>query len=340
MSDVGTGRVAIVLEGYSGLAGGLNSHLIDGIAVASLERLDDFKDLPTVAETLPGFVAGGWNVLLAPVGTPDAIIQKASKDLNKAMEDAELKKKLAALGAYPHPMTPARGHRLRPGPAAHLAADRGKGRTQEMESEVRPRRRALVCIGARCLAGAARRAAPAAAETFPDRPIKVIAPFTPGSPNDVVARLIAHADVGAARAIGGGREQAGRRHRDRRQGDDDSGAGRLYPDDLQQPDAFHHAAGQQDLHLRSAEGLRADRIGGERRADAGDRARGAGERRCRNSSPMPGPIRASSTSASARAPCRNWSARCSSSRPAPTSPTSPTRAASRRSPTCWAAGCR
>jgi tripartite-type tricarboxylate transporter receptor subunit TctC len=107
MSDVGTGRVAAVLEGYSGLAGGLNSHLIDGIAVASLERLDDFKDLPTVAETLPGFVAGGWNVLLAPVGTPDALIQKIGKDLNKAMEDAELKKKLAALGAYPHPMTPA-----------------------------------------------------------------------------------------------------------------------------------------------------------------------------------------------------------------------------------------
>ena len=32
---------------------------------------------------------------------------------------------------------------------------------------------------------------PAPAQTFPDRPIKIIAPFTPGSPNDVVARLIA-----------------------------------------------------------------------------------------------------------------------------------------------------
>jgi tripartite-type tricarboxylate transporter receptor subunit TctC len=107
MSDVGTGRVAIVIEGYSGLAGGMNSKLINGIAVASLERLDHFKDLATVAETLPGFLAGGWNVLLAPVGTPDSIIQKASGDLRKAMEDAELKKKLAALGAYVHPMTPA-----------------------------------------------------------------------------------------------------------------------------------------------------------------------------------------------------------------------------------------
>jgi len=107
MSDVGTGRVAIVIEGYSGLAGGLNSGLIKGIAVASLDRLDDFKDLPTVAEVLPGFVAGGWNVLLAPVGTPDAIIKKASVDLRKALDDAELKKKLGQLGAYLHPMTPA-----------------------------------------------------------------------------------------------------------------------------------------------------------------------------------------------------------------------------------------
>lgn len=106
MSDVGTGRVAVVLEGYSGLAGGLTSGLIKGIAVASLERLPDFKDLPTVAETLTGFIAGGWNVLLAPVGTPDAIVQKASVDLRKAMDDADVKKKLAQLGAYVHAMTP------------------------------------------------------------------------------------------------------------------------------------------------------------------------------------------------------------------------------------------
>jgi tripartite-type tricarboxylate transporter receptor subunit TctC len=106
MADVGTGRVAIVIEGYSGLAGGLTSGLIKGIAVSSLERLDDFKDLATVAEVLPGFIAGGWNVLLAPVGTPEAITRKASADLRKALDDAEVKSKLAALGAYLHAMTP------------------------------------------------------------------------------------------------------------------------------------------------------------------------------------------------------------------------------------------
>jgi tripartite-type tricarboxylate transporter receptor subunit TctC len=107
MADLATGRVNVVLEGYAGLAGGLNSGSIKGIAVASRQRLDDFKDLPTVAETLPGFIAGGWNVLLAPVGTPDAIIQKANADLRKALDENVLKSKLAALGAYLLPMTPA-----------------------------------------------------------------------------------------------------------------------------------------------------------------------------------------------------------------------------------------
>jgi tripartite-type tricarboxylate transporter receptor subunit TctC len=106
MADVGTGRVAVVIEGYSGLAGGMTGGLITGIAVSSYERLADFKDLATVAEVLPGFIAGGWNVLLAPVGTPEAIIRKASVDLRKALDDAEVKTKLASLGAYLHPMTP------------------------------------------------------------------------------------------------------------------------------------------------------------------------------------------------------------------------------------------
>src|SRR3981081_4889589 len=44
MADVGTGRVAIVIEGYSGLAGGLTGGLIKGIAVSSYERLGGFKE--------------------------------------------------------------------------------------------------------------------------------------------------------------------------------------------------------------------------------------------------------------------------------------------------------
>ena len=107
IADVTTGRIAIVIEAYSGLAGGLEGGSIKGIAVTSYERLREFKDLATVAETLPGFIAGGWNVLLAPVGTPAAIVNKASADLAKVLAEPEVKNKLATLGAYVHPMSPA-----------------------------------------------------------------------------------------------------------------------------------------------------------------------------------------------------------------------------------------
>jgi tripartite-type tricarboxylate transporter receptor subunit TctC len=106
LADLLAGRVAIVIDGYSGLASGLQGGMFKGLAVASPARLPGFENLPTVAETLPGFIAGGWNVLLAPVGTPEAIIRKASIDLRRALDQAEIKSKLAALGAYLNPMTP------------------------------------------------------------------------------------------------------------------------------------------------------------------------------------------------------------------------------------------
>lgn len=106
LSDLIAGRVAIVLDGYSGLAAGWEGGSLKGVAVATTERLPEFPDLPTVAETLPGFFAGGWNVLLAPLGTPEPIVRKVSADLRTALADAEVKKKLAGLGAYVRPMSP------------------------------------------------------------------------------------------------------------------------------------------------------------------------------------------------------------------------------------------
>jgi tripartite-type tricarboxylate transporter receptor subunit TctC len=107
MNDIVSGRVALVLDGFSGLAGALQGNLIKGLAATSPERVASFPDIPTVAETLPGFVVGAWNVLVAPVGTPDAIIRKVSIDLRKALEDPEVVSKFATLGSVVRPMSPA-----------------------------------------------------------------------------------------------------------------------------------------------------------------------------------------------------------------------------------------
>jgi tripartite-type tricarboxylate transporter receptor subunit TctC len=105
MGDIATGRVQIVLDSYSGLAGGLQSGAIKGLAVASLKRLPGI-DLPPVADTLPDFFAGGWNVMLAPIGTAPLHLRKLIFDLNRALAEPQVKDKLAALGAYVEQMTP------------------------------------------------------------------------------------------------------------------------------------------------------------------------------------------------------------------------------------------
>jgi tripartite-type tricarboxylate transporter receptor subunit TctC len=100
-------RVGLVLDAYSGIAGAVAAGNVVPLAVASASRMPDSPNLPTVAETLPGFESVGWQALLAPAGTPDAIVRKVNADLIKAMHDPDIRKRLADLGRDDRPMTPA-----------------------------------------------------------------------------------------------------------------------------------------------------------------------------------------------------------------------------------------
>jgi tripartite-type tricarboxylate transporter receptor subunit TctC len=77
------------------------------IAVASPERLAEFPDVPTVAETIPGFEAAGWLATVAPLGTPDSVVAKVGVDLGKVLNEPEVKKNLATTGSYARTMTAA-----------------------------------------------------------------------------------------------------------------------------------------------------------------------------------------------------------------------------------------
>jgi tripartite-type tricarboxylate transporter receptor subunit TctC len=107
LNDVMGGRIPLLFEAYSGIAGAIEAGTVRPLAVASTKRLADFPDLPTVAETIPGFEAGGWQVLVAPAATPDAIVGKANADLIKAIADPETRGRLARLGREERAMSPA-----------------------------------------------------------------------------------------------------------------------------------------------------------------------------------------------------------------------------------------
>jgi tripartite-type tricarboxylate transporter receptor subunit TctC len=107
LSDVLGGRIPMIIEGYPGLAGAIQSGKLKAIATGASKRLPDFPDLPTVAETIPGFEAVGWQVLLAPVGTPQAIVSKVSDDLRKVLQTDDVRQQMGARGVYPRMMSPA-----------------------------------------------------------------------------------------------------------------------------------------------------------------------------------------------------------------------------------------
>jgi len=107
LTDVMGKRIPLVIEAYSGLAGAIEAGTVVPLALASPARLPSFPNLPTVAETLPGFEAGGWQVVLVPVGTPDAIVQKLNADLIKALSDGDTRQRLERFHRDERLITPA-----------------------------------------------------------------------------------------------------------------------------------------------------------------------------------------------------------------------------------------
>ena len=107
LNDMMGKRIALTLDSYSGIAGAIEAGNAIPLAVAAPQRMALRPDLPTVAETLPGYESEGWQILVAPVGTPDAIVQKINAALVKAMNDPEVAKRLERIGRDHPPMSPA-----------------------------------------------------------------------------------------------------------------------------------------------------------------------------------------------------------------------------------------
>ncbi|MBV9261562.1 MAG: tripartite tricarboxylate transporter substrate binding protein [Pseudolabrys sp.] len=107
INDVAAGRIPIIFEGIASVAGATEGGLLKTLAVGSAKRLPNYPDLPTIAETVPGFETKGWLALMAPAGTDPKIVQKLSAELQNAVADSDVQKKLAVLGSYPSALSPA-----------------------------------------------------------------------------------------------------------------------------------------------------------------------------------------------------------------------------------------
>jgi putative tricarboxylic transport membrane protein len=107
LRDILGGRVHVVIESRAGLKGALDSGDLKALAIMSGERLPAIPDLPTAAETVPGLTAVGWQALVAPKGTPEAIIQQLREDLRRTLEHPHVRTRFEQIGTPFQPMSTA-----------------------------------------------------------------------------------------------------------------------------------------------------------------------------------------------------------------------------------------
>jgi tripartite-type tricarboxylate transporter receptor subunit TctC len=100
-------HIQIMFSSLPPVIGNIKNGVLHPLAMTSAKRSPVLPDLPTVAEAgLPGFEAAQRYGLVAPVGTPPAIIAKLSAALREALTSDEVKARIAAEGAEPIPGTP------------------------------------------------------------------------------------------------------------------------------------------------------------------------------------------------------------------------------------------
>ena len=107
VADIMGGSVDTIFGNTQSVGGLVTGGRMRPLAVTSPNRLAAFPNVPTVAESgYPGFEAATWSGLVAPAGTPPAIVERLNAAANKALASAEMKAKLAEDGSTPLGGTP------------------------------------------------------------------------------------------------------------------------------------------------------------------------------------------------------------------------------------------
>jgi tripartite-type tricarboxylate transporter receptor subunit TctC len=106
LTDLVAGSVDLMFDNL-----GVSLPLVKGaqlklLGVATPKRMASLPDVPTIAETLPGFESAAWFAIVAPPKTPQAVVDKINADVNEALRQGDIVARLAQLSAEPIGGTP------------------------------------------------------------------------------------------------------------------------------------------------------------------------------------------------------------------------------------------
>ncbi len=107
LTDLMTGRIDFMFLDVLAALPQVRAGKINAIAVSASQRLPALPNIPTVAEVYPSIDVQAWQSIVAPRGTPDAIVQRLNGELNRQLADPQMKKSLQAVGVEPNPMSTA-----------------------------------------------------------------------------------------------------------------------------------------------------------------------------------------------------------------------------------------
>ncbi len=111
LTDLIGGQISVFFSGVSSAGAQIKGGKIRALGVTTTRRSGALPDVPTIAEAgVPGYEVDGWYGLLAPAGTPAAIIARLNRDLSATVSTPEMSERLLAAGIDARPSTPLEFH--------------------------------------------------------------------------------------------------------------------------------------------------------------------------------------------------------------------------------------
>jgi tripartite-type tricarboxylate transporter receptor subunit TctC len=102
LADLLSGQVQLMFSSVVAILPHIKAGKLRGLATTGAKRLASLPELPTIAESgLPGYEASSWYGILAPAGTPRAVVDRLNAELTKALDQPEVRASLIAEGAEP-----------------------------------------------------------------------------------------------------------------------------------------------------------------------------------------------------------------------------------------------